>query len=568
VSFDADRDASGQQEAVSSEVHSRRAGNLGIEEQRRRLPISLLRRELLWLVESHSTVVVVGETGCGKTTQLPQYLYEGGWAADGYQVAVTQPRRVPVMTLSARIAEEIGCTLGDTVGYTIRFDDKTSKERTRIKFLTDGVLIREMSENPLLPQYSVIMIDEAHERSIATDVLLGLLKKVQKRRPELRIIISSATLEAEKLVEFFDTSRSGPLAGHSAGGPSRKPAVISVAGRMHSVQCHYLQEPTSDYVRAAAEAVIQLHKEGLPGDVLVFMSGQQEIEDTVQLIREEARNLQSRVGILALPLFSGLPVEQQMVAFQPTPRSLRKVVVATNIAETSVTIEGITYVIDSMFIKLRVYNPLAGLESLMIAPVSKACAVQRAGRAGRVRPGHCLRLCTEDNYEQLAAATVPEMQRSELSGVMLQLKVLGIDNLHKFEWLAPPPAEAVVRALELLHALGALDDNARLSSPLGEAMAELPVDPMLARSLLVSAELGCSIEMVVVASCLSVKSVWESGTGRELEEAKRRFAVAEGDLVTYINVVKAWEMHNRSREWCRTLPSVDFFALLAAPRHP
>jgi len=511
-------------------------------------------------------VIVVGETGCGKTTQLPQYLHAAGWTSAAAKIAITQPRRVPVMTVSARVAEEMGCRLGDTVGYSIRFDD-TSSENTRIKFLTDGVLIREMAENPLLPQYSVVMVDEAHERSVATDILLGLLKKVQKRRPDLRVVISSATIEVEALTRFFDTSAAEPPAKQAGqAGPSRVPAVISIPGRAHRVQCHYLQEPVSDYVRCAAETALSIHKEGLPGDVLVFLSGQAEIEDAVRMIREEGRRLASggRLGILALPLYSGLPAEQQMAAFKPAPRNARKVVVATNIAETSVTIEGITFVVDSMFTKLRVYNPLSGLESLMVAPVSKACARQRAGRAGRLRPGHCFRLCREEDYDRLAEAAVPEMQRSELSGAMLHLKSLGVDNLHKFEWLSPPPAEAMVRALELLHALGALDDDARLSYPLGEAMAELPVEPMMARSLLAAAELGCTVEMLVVASCLSVKSVWASGRGRrELDEAKAKFAVAEGDPVTYINVVKAWETHHRSPSWSQK-NCVDHRAMLRA----
>eukprot|EP00873_Tetraselmis_striata_P001670 jgi/Tetstr1/421934/TSEL_012833.t1 len=560
VKFDVDRDSKEQQEP-SPAVLALRDTHLGVEEQRRRLPIAELRTALLYLVEKHATVVVLGETGSGKTTQLPQFLHEAGWTAGGRQIAITQPRRVPVMTVSSRVAEEAGCALGDTVGYTIRFDDKTSKERTRIKFLTDGVLIREMSENPLLPQYSVIMIDEAHERSIATDILLGLLKKVQKKRPELRIVISSATLEAEKMAAFFDMSRAPRPAGDDM--PDRKPAIISVAGRMHNVTCHYLQDPCSNYVQAAVEATMNVHKEGLPGDVLIFLTGQAEIESAVDMIREESRKLPGGVRVLAMPLYSGLPAEQQLAVFQPTPRNSRKVVVATNIAETSVTIEGITYVIDCLFTKLRVYNPMSGLESLMIAPVSKACAIQRTGRAGRVRPGHCFRLCTKEAFDALTDTTVPEVQRSELAGTMLQLKTLGIDNLHKFEWLSPPPAEAMIRALELLHALGALDDDAKLSFPMGESMAELPVEPMLARSLLVSGKMGCSVEMIVIASCLSVKSVWISGRGKELQEAKARFAVAEGDLVTYINVVKAWEMHKRSRQWCEK-NCVDHRAMLRA----
>lgn len=466
ISFEVDREDSkaaggGGGPAAPYNPHER----LSLRDQRARLPIARHRREILFAVETHATTVVVGETGSGKTTQVPQYLLEAGWCEGGRMVACTQPRRVAAMTVAQRVAEEVGCSLGQTVGYAIRFEDVQTQGVTALKFCTDGVLLREMMSDPLLSKYSVIMVDEAHERALPTDLLLGLLKKVQKRRPDLRLIISSATMQAQAIAGFFDASTTWRQPEPRVGTVLRTPAVLSVEGRTHSVQVHYLEEPCSDYVRASVQTVVDIQMEDLPGDVLVFLTGQQECEAAVQLLEQEASRLRRSRGLslrlMPLALYAGLPGAAQLQAFEPTPRGYRKVVVATNIAETSVTIDGVVYVVDCMFAKQRFHNPLTGLEFLLAAPISKASATQRAGRAGRVRPGFCFRLGTEEDYQQLPETTVPEMQRSSLAGVVLQLKALGVDNLMAFEWLAPPPAEALVRALELLHALGAIGDDAR-----------------------------------------------------------------------------------------------------------
>ncbi|KAL4435416.1 hypothetical protein ABPG77_006178 [Micractinium sp. CCAP 211/92] len=553
LSFDSDRGEAGGAAPIYNKNE-----RLALAEQRRRLPIYAHRTQLLYLVETHATTVVVGETGSGKTTQLPQYLHEAGWTKGGKLVACTQPRRVAAMTVAARVAEEMGCRLGQEVGYAIRFEDVSTPGVTKLRFCTDGVLLREMMSDPLLLKYSVVMVDEAHERSLATDMLLGLLKKVQRRRPDLRVIISSATIEAEKMARFFDTSSVRCSQAHAelpAEGalPSRSPALMSVEGRTHSVQVHYREAPASDYLTAAVETAVAIHREDQPGDILIFMTGQDECETVVRQLEDEGRRLQrSRLKLKLKPaaLYAGLPAAHQLGVFEPAPRGVRKVIVATNIAETSVTLEGIVYVIDSCFAKQRCYNPLTGLESLLIAPISKASAAQRAGRAGRVRPGHCFRLCTEEDFEsKLPATTVPEMQRSDLSGAVLQLKSLGIDNIMTFEWLAPPPAETMIRALETLHALGALDMDARLARPIGTQMADLPLDPPLARMLLAASEMGCTAEVLTVVAMLSVQSVWAPGGKREVDEAKARFAVAEGDLIAYLNVWRAWEQSGRSKKW-------------------
>ncbi|KAI3425228.1 hypothetical protein D9Q98_008996 [Chlorella vulgaris] len=554
LAFDVDRDASGAAPAAVFNKNDR----LAISDQRQRLPIYAHRTELLYLVETHATTVVVGETGSGKTTQIPQYLHEAGWTQGDKMIACTQPRRVAAMTVATRVAEEMGCRLGQQVGYSIRFEDVSTPEVTKVRFCTDGVLLREMMSDPLLLKYSVVMVDEAHERSLATDVLLGLLKKIQRRRPDLRVIISSATIEAEKMARFFDTSNVRRPRGHAevaqeGAAPSRSPALMSVEGRTHNVQIHYLEAAVDNYLQVAVETSVAIHKEDLPGDILIFLTGQDECEAVVKLLEEEGRRLQrSRLKwrLQPMALYAGLSAPHQLAAFDAAPRGVRKVVVSTNIAETSVTLEGIVYVIDSCFAKQRCYNPLTGLESLLIAPISKASAQQRAGRAGRVRPGHCLRLCTEADYEdKLPATTVPEMQRSDLSGTVLQLKSLGIDNVMTFEWLAPPPAETMIRALETLHALGALDEDVRLARPIGLQMAELPLDPVLARMLLAAGEMGCTAEVLTVVAMLSVQSIWAGGGRRDVDEAKARFAVAEGDLVSYLNVWRAWEESKRSKKW-------------------
>ncbi|XP_055813958.1 probable pre-mRNA-splicing factor ATP-dependent RNA helicase DEAH9 isoform X2 [Solanum dulcamara] len=504
-----------------------------LEKQRQRLPVYKYRTAILYSVETHATTIIVGETGSGKTTQIPQYLKEAGWAEGGRMIACTQPRRLAVQAVATRVAEEMDVKLGEEVGYTIRFEDITNEELTRVKFLTDGVLLREMMDDPLLSKYSVIMVDEAHERSLSTDILLGLLKKIQRRRPDLRIIISSATIEAKSMAAFFNTRRRREQ--EQEQGPTKEPAILSVEGRGFNVEIFYVEDPVSDYVRCAVSTVMSIHDQERMGDILVFLTGKDDIDAAIQLLTEEAQS-SGKQGLVAVPLYSGLLRADQDLVFSPTPRGKRKVIFSTNIAETSLTLEGIVYVVDTGFSKQRFYNPISDIENLVVAPISKASARQRAGRAGRVRPGKCFRLYTEDYFSnEMSVVGIPEMQRSNLVSCVIQLKALGIDNILGFDWPASPSPESMIRALEVLYSLGVLDDDAKLTSPTGFQVAEIPLDPLISKMILASCEFGCSEEIITIAAVLSIQSIWipVRGVQKQLDEAKLRFAAAEYNIIAH-----------------------------------
>ncbi|KAK3344017.1 P-loop containing nucleoside triphosphate hydrolase protein [Lasiosphaeria hispida] len=505
------------------------------------LPIAKHRETLLYMIETHPVTIVVGQTGSGKSTQIPQYLEQAGWCADGKVIGITQPRRVAATTVAIRVAEEVGCEVGKEVGYSIRFEDATSAT-TRIKFLTDGLLIREALVDPLLSRYSVIMVDEAHERSISSDILLGLLKKIRKKRPELRIIISSATLQAEDFANFFSESTEETKIEEKQ--EKRIAAIVSLEGRTYPIDTLYLEAPAEDYLEKAISTVFDIHTHEPKGDILVFLTGREEIDQAVQAVSERSAQLpQGSESILPLPLYAGLSTEQQIYVFEEAPANFRKVIFSTNISEASVTIDGIVYVVDCGFVKLRAYNPQTGTETLTATPISKASAAQRAGRAGRTKPGKCFRLYTEEAYQSLSEANVPEIQRSNLAPFVLQLKALGIDNVLRFDFLTPPPAELMMRALELLYSLGALDDYAKLTKPLGLRMAELAVEPMMAKTLLSAPSFGCLSEILTIAAMTSLGgSIWiqHDGGKKESESTKRKFAVEEGDHLALLNVYQTF----------------------------
>ncbi|KAG8923302.1 hypothetical protein FRC02_011231 [Tulasnella sp. 418] len=478
------------------------APSLGIQAQRERLPIFKHRDRLLYCVEKYGVMIVVGQTGCGKTTQLPQYLYEAGWASAGNVIACTQPRRVAATSVATRVASEVGTLLGDEVGYTIRFEDVSDKDRTRIKYMTDGMLFRETMVDPLLSKYSVIMIDEAHERSIYTDLLLGVLKKVRRKRPGLRLIVSSATLDASSFLEYFTE--------HSPS-PDEEAIIVSLEGRMYPVEIAYLEEPCSDYVSEAVRVIWDIHLKQGPGDILVFLTGREEIDRCLSELAELLPKLPRGAPRLdPLPLHAGLPTDEQLRVFETTERGTRKVVISTNIAEASVTIDGIKFVVDCGFVKVRTYNPTTSLSSLTPIPTSLASATQRAGRAGRTSPGICFRLYPESVLQTLPRTTAPEIVRTDLTTPILQLKSLGIDDLVKFEWVTNPPAEAVLRALETLVAAGMIGPEDGRLTMIGEKVAECPVEVGIARMLFNSRDYKCGEEMLTLAAVTSVQASAES----------------------------------------------------------
>jgi pre-mRNA-splicing factor ATP-dependent RNA helicase DHX15/PRP43 len=502
----------------------------------------------LLLLETKLSIMYIG-----KTTQIPQFLVDANFCVPGQTcIACTQPRRVAATSIAQRVAEEMDVQLGVEVGYTIRFEDVSDKYKTVLKFVTDGMLLREAMTDPILSRYSVIVLDEAHERTLATDVLMGLLMEILPKRTkesseygELKVVIMSATLDAQKFQEYFYNA---PL--------------LKVPGRTYPVEVFYTAAPEPNYVEAAIRTVVHIHQCEGPGDILVFLTGEQEIEQACDEIREKAASLGTDLPeLVVLPLYSSLPPQQQRRIFDkaPDPRVMgglpgRKVVVSTNIAETSLTIDGIVYVVDPGFSKQKVYNPRIRVESLLVSPISRASARQRAGRAGRTRPGKCYRLYTEKSFfEDLQETTYPEILRSKMSNVVLTLKKLGIDDLVHFDFMDPPAPETLMRALELLNYLGALDDEGDLTE-LGYQMSELPLDPQLAKLILLSPEYNCSAEIVSIVACLNVPQIFmrPRDSPKAADIAKAQFTHADSDHITMLNAYAEYEAtpESEKKKWC------------------
>ncbi|KAJ3331003.1 hypothetical protein HDU76_004307 [Blyttiomyces sp. JEL0837] len=493
--------------------------------KRRSLPVHKQRDEFLELVQNNQILILVGETGSGKTTQIPQFmLYDEQPQNKGQQIACTQPRRVAAMSVAKRVADELD-----------------------LKYMTACMLLREATIDPLLKRYSCIILDEAHERTLATDILMGLLKEVCKKRPDLRLIVMSATLDAGKFQSYFNDA---PL--------------LKVPGRTFPVEIYYTEAPERDYLEAGIRTVLQIHTCEDPGDILLFLTGEDEIEDACRKITAEVNHLiqaqPEHVGdIKVVPLYSSLPPAQQQRIFDdaPGPRKPggpvgRKVIVSTNIAETSLTIDGIVYVIDPGFSKQKVYNPRVRVESLLVSPISRASAQQRAGRAGRTRPGKCFRLYTEKSFlKELQEQTYPEILRSNLGSVVLQLKKLGIEDLVHFDFMDPPAPETLMRALELLHYLDAVTDEIELTES-GSIMADFPLDPQLAKALIISPKYKCSAEMLSIVAMLSIPNCFirPNDQRKQADEAKASFTHVDGDHLTLLNVYHAFMENGQDPQWC------------------
>ena len=520
--------------------------------KRQTLPVWNSKKQILELIEKNRILIIQGETGSGKTTQIPQFLLDAGYYGG---IVCTQPRRVAAMSIAKRVSEELEVELGEQVGYTVRFDDKTSKN-TLIKYVTDGLLLKEATTDHLLKKYQIIIIDEAHERTLATDILFGFLKNLLEKRKNLKLIIMSATFDIEKFQKYFDA----PL--------------IIIKGRTFPVEIKYLTNPTDDYVECAIKKVIEIHKNEKKGDILLFLTGEEEIENACQKIREGIEELGDEVGYASvIPIYSTLPPYLQEKIFEPPPKKNkkgifgRKIIVATNIAESSITIDGIVYVVDPGFTKQKVFNPRGKMESLLINIISKENADQRAGRAGRTQNGKCFRLYTKESYEkELKKSSIPEILRSNITSVVLNLLKLGIKDLVHFDFIDPPAPETMMRAIEMLNYLGAMDDDGNLTE-LGSQMNQFPLEPELAKIVLAGVKYKCVNDMLTIAATLSVKSPFLRPRGKENEADSKKYMFTHhsGDHITLIMVYNAFKKNEYlNKDFCkdnfinyRTMKAID-----------
>ncbi|ELT92273.1 hypothetical protein CAPTEDRAFT_197070 [Capitella teleta] len=493
-----------------------------LQMDRRRLPIFPAKKRFIQEITRVASAIVIGETGSGKTTQIPQYLLEAG-VHKGRTIAVTQPRRVAAITVAQRVAKEVGCEIGEAVGYCVRFDDSS----------TGASKIR----------YSVVILDEAHERTIHTDVLFGVVKQAQKQRQmqgtlPLKVIVMSATMDVDHFAEYFNNAE-----------------VLYVEGRQFPVKLMYTREAISDYLHTALVTIFQIHQEAPASeDMLVFLTGQEEIEAMVDSIRDIARDLPSTCpALIACPMYAALPANLQLKIFQPVPAGTRKVIVCTNIAETSITIHGIKHVIDTGKVKAKVYNPSINLELLKVHNISQAQAWQRTGRAGREAPGICYRLYTEPEFHKMPENTIPEIQRCNLASVMLQLMALGVRDVVKFDFMDKPSESCLKDAKDCLQLLGALTKEERPKlTDLGRQMAAFPLDPRMAKVIISAKEHGCLEEILTIVAVLSVESVIFTPHNKREEAigARRKFISHEGDHMTYLNIYRAFKAVDGNKHWC------------------
>ena len=523
------------------------------------LPIHAHRDQIVSTIRQNQVTIVVGETGSGKTTQLPLFLYEACFSTNGV-IGITEPRRIAASSVAKYVAAQLGTELGEKVGYQVRFDDQTTPS-VKVKFMTDGILLREIQEDPELSKYSVIMVDEAHERSVNIDFTLGLLKQLLTRRSDLKVVISSATIDAEKFSRYFN------------GAP-----VVTVAGRTFPVDIKWSDRDHDEYdiVDAVVKQVVDIHKNMPEGDILVFMTGQDDIDKVVRAIKKMqdeppagmfpglagAIRLQGIGGksvqqlevenILVLPVHGGLSSEEQQLIFETFPGK-RKVIVATNIAETSITIDGVVYVIDSGRIKETHFDTQSGIQSLDVVPHSQSGCNQRAGRAGRTRPGVCYRMYTESNFRTRPQFTEPEIRRMSLAGVVLSMELIGISDVENFDFIDQPDREAFHEAYETLLALGAVANTTGGGlTPLGRSMAELPLEPRIARMVLEAQKYGCIEEVATVAAFLSVRNIFTRPKGKEsyADAAQQKFKVERSDALTYLKIWKQYEESGFDKQWC------------------
>ena len=499
------------------------------------LPVYREKERILDALAHHPVVVVESPTGSGKTTQLPLILHEAGYAKQGV-IGVTQPRRIAAVGVSEYIARQLNVSIPSLVGYKMRFEDRTTLE-TRIKIMTDGTLLQEIKTDPLLTHYSVILVDEAHERSLNIDFILGLLKNILKVRPEFRVIVSSATINAEVFSTYFD------------GAP-----VVRIETQTFPVELKWAPLELGDSEDALILKLVDLVSEavgsGRPGDILVFLSGEKLIKDTSAALI--SAGLGRRLWIL--PLYGKLSNEEQERVFLSTPEGKTKVILSTNIAETSVTIDGVTTVIDSGQAKINYYNPKTFTAALIESPVSKASCQQRRGRAGRTGPGVCYRLYSRENFEERPLYTLEEIYRTDLSEVVLRMAEIGIRDFESFDFLSPPNSQGILGAIEALNLLEALNPDRSLSN-IGKMMAQFPLLPRHSRMIVEAVYSYPEVlrEVTIAATFLSTDSPFLLPQGEEMEarRAHHTFRDADGDFVSYLTIFDAF-LKSRDREnFCR-----------------
>ncbi|MEM9021385.1 MAG: ATP-dependent RNA helicase HrpA, partial [Planctomycetota bacterium] len=500
------------------------------------LPIISVIEKIQQTIRDHPVVVVAGETGSGKSTQLPKLLLEMGRGIDGL-IGHTQPRRLAARSVASRVAEELGSPLGEAVGYKIRFTDKTNP-KTYIKLMTDGVLLAEAARDRRFEAYDTLIIDEAHERSLNIDFLLGHLKQVLAGRPDLRIIITSATIDTQRFAEHFTDEKTG-----------RPAPVIEVSGRTYPVELLYrppeLDEdnPDDDQALAVLGAVEELTAHGRgSGDILVFMPTERDIRETVGLLEDRLGRRNPPTDVL--PLYARLTNAEQQAIF--APRKRRKIVVATNVAESSLTVPGIRYVIDTGTARVSRYSPNSKVQRLPIEPVSRASCDQRKGRCGRVGPGVCIRLYSEEDFTSRDAFNTPEIQRSNLASVILQVTALKFGAIERFPFIDPPRPSMVRDGYKTLHELGAIDDHYDLTE-MGRALAKMPVDPRVARMVLAGVEEGVLEEVLIVASALEVQDPRDRPIDQQgkADAAHEQWADPRSDFLAFINL---WRFYHRQQQ--------------------
>lgn len=513
---------------------------VGLHQRRKSLPVYILRKRLLDEIRRHNTLIIIGETGCGKTTQIPQLLLHAGIAGSSGCIGITQPRRIAAVSIARRVAQEQGVKPGKLVGYCVRFEDCTSSQ-TRIKYLTDGMMVREAMTDEILSDYSVVILDEAHERSVQTDVLFGVARRAQNLRklknlPPLKLLIMSATMDPAKFKDYFQA-----------------PALY-LEGRQHPVRIFHAVTSQQDYAFAALATAFQIHREAPANeDILIFLTGQEEIESAVVAARQVAKQLdgQEYPPLKVFPLYAALPTHQQLEAFKPSAPGMRKLILSTNVAETSVTIGGICHVIDTGVVKARTHHPTTGLDVLRVEKISQAQAWQRAGRAAREAPGKCYRAYTREEFEKMKDMPIPEIQRCSLAGVALQLLAIGVD-ITSFDFMDKPPKEGVDVAVNCLEKLGAVKGSPPQLTTLGRTMSLFPLDPRFTKVILASVEHRCLEEALTVIALLSGESIFMDPPMKREQayNARSRFASPEGDHVTLLNVFRAYQSATQKKVWC------------------